>query len=556
MDFAVKIRIGWRRMPTIKNLLHNHDADVQRIILTRWGFDLPGEITTQNLKIFAAAAVKCGAILEIIQTLPEAAKACLQDLMISGGKMPWSQFSRIYGDIRVMGAAKREKVHPDREPANPSELLWYSGLIGKAFFNTKPEPLEYAYIPEEICALLHELERNGQQRIGKELILPKGAGIKRAHDFILDDICTILAGLRLGMDINAIQPMRGSLAPCEVLQLVISLNLFNSKTGLDLDAVQEHLTKPRIEAYYDVLQNWLQSQVFPEILLMPDLDFEGNLRINFSTIRQRILAILETIPSGTWWDLAAVINDIKITQPEFLRVAGEMDAWFVKDRRTDAILRGYEHWDEVEGAFITFFISTILHGLGLCDLAVDRKSGTILGFRWAEGKKFLNEKPLISEEEAAGAFYTLAQGNLFISPACSRSLRYQISRFCEWKGMRRGEYQYQVTPDSLQKASQQELQVSQFIGLLKKHQTQETSPGLLNALQRFEEGRGFAKINTSILLRIKDEAVMRKIKQSDVKKYILEEINPTTLSIDKKGIEHFQAKLTELGYLCQIDRGV
>jgi ABC-type phosphate transport system auxiliary subunit len=119
--------------------------------------------------------------------------------------------------------------------------------------------------------------------------------------------------------------------------------------------------------------------------------------------------------------------------------------------------------------------------------------------------------------------------------------------------MRRGEYQYQVTPDSLQKASQQELQVSQFIGLLKKHQTQETAPGLLNALQRFEEGRGFAKIQASVLLRIEDEGVMRKVKQSDAKKYILEEINPTTLSIDKKGIEHFQAKLTELGYLCHID---
>lgn len=540
-------------MPTIKNLLHTHDADVQRTILIRWGFDLPGDITIQNLKEFAVAAVKEGILLEIIQTLPKDAKLCLKDLMRKGGKMPWSQFSRIYGDIRVMGAGKRERIHPDREPTNSSELLWYSGLLGKAFFNTRPEPIEYAYIPEEVRILLHDLERNSQEKIGKELVLPKSTAIQRTHDFVLDDICTILAGLRMGMDARTIQPMRTPFAPSEVLRFVISLNLYNRKTGLALDAVQEHLTKPRAEAFYDVLQNWQQSPIFPDVLFMPDLDFGRNPHINYSTIRQRLLSMLETIPTGIWWDMVATIQDIKMVQPEFLRVAGEMDAWYVKDQRTDEILRGYEHWDEVEGAFISFFLSTILYGLGLCDLALDRKSGAILGFRWTDRKKSLHEKPPLSEEEETGAFYTLAQGNLVLSPACSRSLRYQISRFCEWKGMRRGEYQYQVTPDSLQKASQQELQVSQFIGLLKKHQTQETSPGLLNALQRFEEGRGFAKIQASVLLRIEDESVMRKIQQSEVKKYILEEINPTTLSIDKKGIEHFQAKLTELGYLCHID---
>ena len=540
-------------MPTIRNLLHSHDTDVQRTILTRWGFDLPGDITNQHLKEFATTAVKEGILLEVIQTLPQDAKKCLNELVRNGGKLAWSQFSRIYGDIRVMGAGKRERVHPDREPANPSELLWYSGILGKAFFNTKPEPIEYAYIPEEILMLLHDLERNSLKRVGKEFILSKGTVIQRAHDYILDDICTILAGLRMGMDGNTIQPMRTPFTPSEVLRLVISLNLYNRKAGLNLDAVQEHLTKPRAEAFYDVLQNWQKSLVFPDVLLMPGLDFGRNTRINFSTIRQRLLSILETIPSDIWWDVAATTQDIKTIQPEFLRVAGDMDAWYVKDLRTEEILRGYEHWDEVEGAFIIFFISTILYGLGLCDLALNRKSGTVLGFRWSEKRKSLYEMPSPSEEEETGAFYTLAQGNLVINPMCSRSLRYQISRFCEWKGMRRGEYQYQVTPNSLQKASQQELQVNQFIGLLKKHQTQETSPGLLSALQRFEEGRGFAKIYSSVLLRIEDEIVMRKIKQSEVNKYILEEINPTTLGIDKKGIEHFQAKLTELGYLCHID---
>ncbi len=538
-------------MPTIKNLLYNHDPDVQRAILTRWGFELPTEISVQDLKSLSSAAIQDGTILEIIQALPDPAKTCLTDLMKNDGKMPWSQFSRKYGEIRVMGAGRRERVHPEREPANSSEVLWYNGLMGKAFFNTKPEPVEYAYIPEEIRELLHQAARKNRPQTGKEFVLPKGILIQRAHDYILDDLCTVLAGLRMGMKIQEIQPMRSPFSSAVVQQLALSMGFYHPRNGLNLDAVQEHLTKPRMESYYDVLQNWQHSHIFPDVLLLSDLDFGKNPHINFLNIRQRMIDLLDLIPSGTWWELDATIADIKTNQPEFLRVAGDMDAWFIQDRQTGELLQGFEYWDEVEGKFIRFFIATILYGLGLCDLAIDRKSGVVLGFRWSERKKALHEIREAPDEEK-GAFYALAQGNLVISPTCSRSLRYQIARFCEWKGMRRGEYQYQITPASLWRARQQDLQVNQLIGLLKKHFTKETVSGLFSALQHFEEEEKFATIQPAILLHIDDEKVLLKIKQSELKKYIIEEINSSTLSIDRKGIEQFQAKLTELGYLCHI----
>ena len=539
-------------MPTIKNLLHNHDEDVRRSILTRWGFELPPELTIQDLQTFSEKVLEEGIIQEIVQTLPEKAKACFDDLLKNSGKIPWSQFSRTYGDIRVMGAGKRERIHPEREPVNSSEVLWYCGLMGKAFFKAKPEAIEFAYIPDETLALFTDSVEDHHEKIGNELVLPKGCVIRHAQDSILDDLCTLLAGLRMEFTSDSIQPMRGVFSPAELMQFIISMDLFHKKTGLELEAVQEHLTKPRLEAYYDVLQNWQQSRLIQDVLFIHGLDFGKNPHIDFPAVRQRFLTILKTIPSGIWWDLEATIGAIKASQPEFLRVAGDMEAWYVSDRRTNVSLSGFEHWDEVEGVFITFFVAKMLYGLGLCDLAVDRKSGKMLGFRWVEERKRLLENPAQAQEDETGPFYTLAQGNLSMSFNCSRSLRYQISRFCEWKGMRRGEYQYQVTPASLQKAIQQGLQVNQFIVLLKKHQTQETTPGLLNALQRFEEGKGFARIHASVLLRVDDPAVLRKIKQSELEKYIVEELNQTTFLVDKKGIEHIQAKLTELGYLCDI----
>jgi len=539
-------------MPTIKNLLTNHDEDVRAIILTKWGVDPAMELSGQPLQSSIANIFKEGVIPEIVQSLPEEAQKAFHALVNSKGKMPWSQFSRSFGDIRVMGIAKRERLHPEREPASIAEILWYSGLIGRAFFDAKPEPLEFAYIPEEICDLFNQPDGTTEP-LGKELVPPKGSSSKLAQDAMVDDICSMLAGLRMGMKIETIQPLRGVFNHAQLSQLLLGMRLIDKQGTLNLDAVQNHLTQPREEAHFEILQAWLKSRTFIEMAYLPDLHFEGNLKVNTIQIRQRIIDLLDPIPPDTWWDLDAFIQDVKTSSPEILRVAGEMDTWYVSDRQSDALLRGFEHWDEVEGAFLHFFISVILFGFGLCDLLVDRKSGEIYGFRWTDKKKLLASAPERPPKESNGKFYTLAQAHLCISTECPRSLRYQVARFCEWKGLRRNEYQYQVTPKSLQAAQQQGLQVTQLVGLLKKHLTQKPTAGLYQALQRFEEKNVFAKITSYVLLRVDDNAVAKTLKQSELKNYIVEELNPTTFIIDRKGIEHFQAKLTELGYLCQID---
>ncbi|HAF63083.1 MAG TPA: hypothetical protein DCK95_12285 [Anaerolineaceae bacterium] len=540
-------------MPTLRTLLHDHDEDVRQIILAKWGFIETSEQSPQVIKSIIQSALDNGIFIEIVQTLPQDVRKGFHAILRSGGRMAWSQFSRAYGDIRMMGAAKRERLHPEREPINVAETLWYSGLIGRAFFDAKPEPSEFAYIPDEIIQLFEPNISSLRSPIGKELILPKGSSIKHASDAILDDMCTLLAGLRMGKEMEEIQPMRTMFTTAQVLLLVRSMGLYSPKKGLNVNAVQDHLTKPRNSALHDVLRHWLSSSIFPEILFMPNLVFEGGLKINQTEIRRRIVDLMKNIPDGTWWDLKSFIQEIKSSYPEVLRVAGDMDAWFVKSHASDEILRGFEHWDDVEGAFLHFFITNILHALGLCDLAVDRKSSEIVGFRWTKWKDLVSQEPAESGSEPTGKLYTLSQGNVIISASCPRSLRYQIARFCIWKGIRRAEYQYQVTPASLQHARQQELQVSQLIGLLKKHLTQEAAPGFYQALQRFDEKGEYAAINNCILLRINDRRIVQTLKNSDLQKYILEELNPTTLIIQRKGIDHLQAKLTELGYLCQID---
>ncbi|PJF45505.1 MAG: hypothetical protein CUN48_18545, partial [Candidatus Thermofonsia Clade 3 bacterium] len=87
---------------------------------------------------------------EMIESLPPEAREALDELVGRGGRMPRAAFSRRYGDVRPMGAAKRERERPDLNPASPAEVLWYRALIGQAFLTaSSAEPQEYVYIPDE-----------------------------------------------------------------------------------------------------------------------------------------------------------------------------------------------------------------------------------------------------------------------------------------------------------------------------------------------------------------------------------------------------------------------
>lgn len=543
-------------MPTLLNLLLNHEPDIQHIILEKWGFPRGNDVDKKELSKIIEIILEKGTLQEMVQTLPEDAKKCFSTLVDAGGKLTWTQLSRDFGDMRVMGAAKRERIHPERQPINAVEILWYSGLIGRAFFDAKPEPNEFAYIPDDILALFSSTKARNKDLFGKALAEDAKFKVVKTQDFIVDDICTILAGLRMGKAIDQIKPMRSPFSIETLLHLAAPLQLWDAHNQVHPERVQAHLIQDRTLAHHELLQAWMKNITLSEILLMPDLTFEGDLNLNPVHTRERLVSFFREIPLEAWWDITALIEDVKRREPEFLRVAGDMDSWFIKNKKSGQILHGAEHWEDVEGGFLEFFIATVLYGLGLCDLAQDRQSGKTIALRWTAARVFLDAEPGQTQDHKPAPFYSLPQANLSIHASFSRAVRYQIARFCEWKGMRRGEYQYQITPASLEEAQKQGLQGKQLIALLQKHLTKKPETGLFAALQRFSNKNEHAQISAQYILEISDPKIMKKVLASDLQKYILDQLNSTTLLIDKKGIEHFHAKLTELGYLCQVRREV
>ncbi len=55
--------------------------------------------------------------------------------------------------------------------------------------------------------------------------------------------------------------------------------------------------------------------------------------------------------------------------PRLPAPAGDYDSWFIKRASDGQYLRGFAHWEEVDGALIKYFITDILHWLGQVDLS-------------------------------------------------------------------------------------------------------------------------------------------------------------------------------------------
>ncbi len=149
--------------------------------------------------------------------------------------MPLGTFTRRFGDVREVGPGKRDREQPHLHPNSATEILWYRALLAKAFFDTDKGPQEFAYIPDDLFMALdfagfvgpenfdqeettHDEEQDIDQGEPTENVAPVASLAAQkddvagrpasptektfpipASDRLLDDACTLLAALRMGL---------------------------------------------------------------------------------------------------------------------------------------------------------------------------------------------------------------------------------------------------------------------------------------------------------------------------------------------------------------------
>jgi hypothetical protein len=546
-------------MPDLKQSLLGHDLGHLNIIAEHWGVSINATEARLGSSELAGSLLDSGLINEIVDALPEDARRALNILQENNGRIPWSQFTRRFGAVREMGPGRRDRERPDRDPVSITEVLWFRALVGRAFFDTNRGTEEFAYIPNDLINLIPATidqpipDRETQvKKSGRAATPPEKALPTLALDRILDHACTLLAGLRVGLDWASISIYLESY-PSEFVRSLIDLSGLLDADGLPVpETTRMFLEAPRADGLAILVQTWMKSTKHNDLHHVPGLQPEGEWSNDPLRTRQTILTFLDPLPKGTWWSLSAFIADIRQHYPDYQRPAGDYDSWYLRDIRTGEFTRGFEHWNAVDGALIRYMITGPMHWLGLIDLASPEADVPATAFRfsrWAD-KLIQGESPVGLSAENARA-HIRSDGRVSIPAMAPRAIRYQLARFCLWGDPNPHEYRFRLTPSSLARARDAGLQVNHLRTLLHRY-ADTVPPNILTALDRWEAHGTEVRVQDVTILRLASPQILKLLRSSRAARFLGDPLGPVTIIVKPGAGEKVLAILAEMGYFGEI----
>jgi len=588
-------------MPDLLHSLQSRDLGHLRIVAGLWGEELKSAEMEAALEELAAALLDPALVGEIVDSLSAEAKSALEVLIEEGGRMPWATFVRRFGEIREIGPGRRDREQVYLHPASAAETLFYRAFLARAFFDTPTGPQEFAYIPDDLLIIIHheghkgEKEKNvvpfvvnkGDEPLGRPAAPKERERPLPASDRLLDDATTLLAALRMDM-----QPPETIVPVNVVCGFLQAAGILAGDEPL-ADKVKSFLEMPRAQALSMLAEAWQTSETFNELRQIPGLVCEGEWKNSSLVTRHFLLAFLDTIPIDKWWSLPAFVHAIKEKYPDFQRPAGDYDSWFIRRTDSEAYLRGFEHWDEVDGALIRYFITGPLFWLGRIDLATPEGGKTVTAFRVVSNVEGQMSDARRSTFDEMGKLHVFSQGKITIPRLLPRAARYQISRFCEWEDVGRvaagsrhlhspalasgasvpqvqvyvpaglldhrrrietmpDEYHYRVSTHSLKKAKEQGLKVRQLLSLLAKNAAAEIPLVFVKALKRWEVNGTEARIENLVILRVSRPEVLDELRKSKAGRFLGEILGPTTVIVKTGAQGKVLAALAEMGMLADV----
>ena len=551
-------------MPDLAQSLQHCDLGFLRIVAGLWGIVLKSQELDSAINELAASLLDSELAPEVLTALTPPVSSALAALTAAGGRIPWAAFARQFGQIREMGAAKRDREKPYMEPASTSEVLFYRGLLFRAFFSTEKGPQEFAYIPDDLLNLVRQWEAKAE-KVPESMIAaefaeppePLGRGAtpgEKKHilpgtDRILDDATTLLAALRLGRGTEADPKLSAILRVAGLIsgppRTPAAKTSAKAKPAAEFkaDKVKAFLEAPRSAALKMLIDAWERSESFNELRLVPGLIFEGEWQNQPLVTREFLVDLLHGIPSSAWWSLNAFISGVKKAYPDFQRPAGDYDSWFIKRSADGAYLRGFAYWDQVDGALIRFFITDILYWLGLLELASADEGGPVTAFHVLDAP--------VRKAEEGGKISVASNGGLSVPRSVPRAVRYQLSRFCEWDEEKPDGYRYHLTPQSLTRAREQGLKVDHLLALLARHVDAGIPPVLIKALKRWDSNGTEAVAEARVILKVSRPEVLDELRKSKAARFLGEPLGPTSVVIKAGAQPKIMAALAEMGLLAE-----
>lgn len=561
-------------MPDLEHTLFNRDLRHLKIIASLWGLELQAPDARTGMVQLIELLENPANFEEMLSILPEGARTAFLEMGSKNGRISWSTFTRRYGAVREMGIARRDREEPYKDPdASTAEILWYRGLIGRSFFNTPEGLVEFAFIPDEFLPMLPENKSDHLTKPAVRLALrEEQAAISQANDWILDDACTLLAGLRSGMSVEQLRQWlicgRADALPIEagaLDALLRAADLIAADGSPEPELTKKFLEADRAELLPWLFDVWNRSQVFNEVRMLPGLQADGEWVNDPLKARQAVMGPLKAVlrdhdhakgkQERPFWSLNSFTSWMRQANPDYQRSAGDFDSWYLYDHHAGRYLRGMEDWDLVDGALIRYLIGGPLHWLGFLDLGYrERAEGDqkiLAAFRFSASAENLIAGELVKGSKTEREMVIVkSDGRIMAGRLSPRTYRYQIARFCEWDFIHTEQYHYVLTPKSLQAAVLQGLTVQQILSLLGRA-AKSIPPSLIEAVKRWEKSGSEAQFEQVVVLRVKNPEIIQKLRASRAARFLGDPLGPAAIIVHSGSWRIVSQAIAEMGFLSE-----
>ena len=462
------------------------------------------------------------AFQEITDSYP-GARSALDLLLAEGGEMREAQFSREYGSIRQMGPSKLEREQPWNAPESVAELLYYYGLIGRTYKGEGQNAHTIIFIPSDILPWLPQpTTADGEQGLAAAPVPPPPSSrMLRLEDAFLEDAGTLLGflhteGLRLQGDGTPnpedidqlmmrlksadgfVSPFVAPVASANVEEVRVALLLHlarrlgwlrradDERVRLTGNRVYAFLEQPRPDQRFSLWEAWRTSEEWNDLERIPGIDCSGgDWQNNPLQTRDAVLRLLGRLQPGAWYSQAEVIGAVKETAPDFQRPTGDYDSWYIRYENQEGFLRGFAHWDAVEGVLLRFLLNGPLYWLSAVDLAEPSAGDDLLlslsawGARWlghdSETPNEARRRPIVVEDDFSVEL-----------PADTPLMdRFRVERFSNWQASY-PRYLYQINQRSLNRASDEGVQPDRILAFLSSRASK-VPQRVATGLQKFGE---------------------------------------------------------------------
>jgi len=540
-------------MPTILETIREYEEDVLLMIAEAWGIDIELDFRIGTAEQITTHISKDQTREEMFNSLSDKSFQALKMLTEENGKISWDQFTRVFGELREMGAGRRERERPDRAPVSVTETLYYKALIGRAFFETGHGLYEFVFIPDEFFQILKPAQSQVAPNSFKQVPVHLVEKTLLSNDYIIDQACTVLAGLRIGLTVKEIIPFTLGIPSSFLINLLKETKIITGRLEFSSEKVKRFLETGRGSALTQLAKVWKSSQEIDELDLIETLEFEGQRKNKPQTSRVQLLDLIQDLPDESWFGIQEFCDWIHKSHPDILRSGGEYDAWFIKDSATGEYIKGFENWQRVEGKYLRMMILRPLFWMGFVDLG--KTAGEISPAVFRKSKWFNAlmagqelEYPTLQKKD----FEIQKSGRLTIERFFPRDIRYQLARCCDWESVRSHKFFYNLSPRAFQRMEHQGLKISQLVTLIKHYARKPVPQNILMALERWQSNGQEAGIEKITVLKVKSAEIMDKLLTSPAKKYILTIQNPTTAEIAANSWAYIKAALLDLGVLAEI----